>query len=87
MTTDSQQEQRIHHGQTVLVRELEGGEGDWVKLVNLRRQFIADQPALAAQADHLTNAGPIAPGSSTEVSFVKCRRTRMQPSSGSHMII
>lgn len=38
---DSQQEQRIHHGQTVLVRELEGGEGDWVKLVNLRRQFIA----------------------------------------------
>jgi tRNA U55 pseudouridine synthase TruB len=41
VTTDSQQEQRISHGQTVLVRELSGGEGDWVKLVNRRRQFIA----------------------------------------------
>lgn len=41
VTADSQQEQRIHHGQTVLVRDLAGAEGDWVKLVNLRRQFIA----------------------------------------------
>lgn len=41
VTTDSQQELRISHGQTVLVRELTGGEGDWVKLVNRRRQFIA----------------------------------------------
>jgi tRNA pseudouridine55 synthase len=41
VTTDAQQEQRISHGQTVLVRELSGGEGDWVKLVNRRRQFIA----------------------------------------------
>lgn len=41
VTTDPQQEQRISHGQTVLVRELTGGEGDWVKLVNRRRQFIA----------------------------------------------
>lgn len=41
VTTDSQQEMRISHGQTVLVRELAGGEGDWVKLVNRRRQFIA----------------------------------------------
>lgn len=41
VTTDPQQEQRIAHGQTVLVRELSGGEGDWVKLVNRRRQFIA----------------------------------------------
>jgi tRNA pseudouridine55 synthase len=41
VTTDPQQEQRISHGQTVLVRELAGGEGDWVKLVNRRRQFIA----------------------------------------------
>jgi len=41
VTTDSQQELRISHGQTVLVRELAGGEGDWVKLVNRRRQFIA----------------------------------------------
>ncbi len=41
VTTDSQQELRISHGQTVLVRELSGGEGDWVKLVNRRRQFIA----------------------------------------------
>lgn len=41
VTADSQQEQRIHHGQTVLVRDLAGSEGDWVKLINLRRQFIA----------------------------------------------
>jgi tRNA pseudouridine55 synthase len=41
VTADSQQEQRIHHGQTVLVRDLAGAEGDWVKLINLRRQFIA----------------------------------------------
>lgn len=41
VTTDAQQEQRISHGQTVLVRELTGGEGDWVKLMNRRRQFIA----------------------------------------------
>ncbi len=41
VTTDSQQELRILHGQTVLVRELAGDEGDWVKLVNRRRQFIA----------------------------------------------
>ena len=41
VTTDPQQEQRISHGQTVLVRDLTGGEGDWVKLVNRRRQFIA----------------------------------------------
>jgi tRNA pseudouridine55 synthase len=41
VTADPQQEHRIHHGQTVLVRELAGEEGDWVKLVNRRREFIA----------------------------------------------
>jgi tRNA pseudouridine55 synthase len=41
VTADPQQEHRISHGQTVLVRELEGDEGDWVKLVNRRREFIA----------------------------------------------
>ncbi|HXO20476.1 MAG TPA: tRNA pseudouridine(55) synthase TruB [Thermoanaerobaculia bacterium] len=41
VTADPQQEQRISHGQTVLVRELEGEEGDWVKLLNRRREFIA----------------------------------------------
>jgi tRNA pseudouridine55 synthase len=41
VTTDSQQESRISHGQTVLVRELAAEEGDWVKLVNRRREFIA----------------------------------------------
>jgi len=38
---DPQQESRISHGQTVLVRELAGEEGDWVKLVNRRKEFIA----------------------------------------------
>jgi tRNA pseudouridine55 synthase len=41
VTTDPQQELRIGHGQTVLVRDLGGDEGDWVKLVNRRHQFIA----------------------------------------------
>ncbi|HXU44950.1 MAG TPA: tRNA pseudouridine(55) synthase TruB [Thermoanaerobaculia bacterium] len=38
---DAQQEQRIRHGQTVLVRELAGEEGDWVKLMNRRHEMIA----------------------------------------------
>lgn len=41
VTADPQQESRISHGQTVLVRELTGEEGDWVKLINRRREFIA----------------------------------------------
>ncbi len=41
VTADPQQEHRIHHGQTVLVRELAGEEGDWVKLINRRREMIA----------------------------------------------
>jgi tRNA pseudouridine55 synthase len=41
VTADPQQEVRIQNGQTVLVRELAGEEGDWIKLVNRRRQFIA----------------------------------------------
>jgi len=41
VTADPQQETRIAHGQTVLVRELQGAEGDWVKLINKRREFIA----------------------------------------------
>ncbi|HSG39577.1 MAG TPA: tRNA pseudouridine(55) synthase TruB [Thermoanaerobaculia bacterium] len=41
VTADPQQEHRISHGQTVLVRELAGDEGDWVKLINRRREFIA----------------------------------------------
>jgi tRNA pseudouridine55 synthase len=41
VTADPQQENRISHGQTVLVRELAGEEGDWVKLVNRRREMIA----------------------------------------------
>ncbi len=38
---DHRQEQRVLHGQTVLVRELEGEEGDWIKLVNRREELIA----------------------------------------------
>jgi tRNA pseudouridine55 synthase len=39
--TDAQQEQRIVHGQTILVRDQKSVEGDWIKLVNRRRQLIA----------------------------------------------
>lgn len=41
VVADSQQEQRIRHGQTVLVRELAGDEGDWVELRNRRQQLVA----------------------------------------------
>lgn len=41
VTADSRQEQRIDHGQTVVVREMEGEEGDWVKLIDQRRRFLA----------------------------------------------
>ena len=39
--TDAQQERRIVHGQTVLIRDTTSEEGDWIKLVNRRRQLIA----------------------------------------------
>jgi tRNA pseudouridine55 synthase len=38
---DAQQERRIRHGQTMLVHDLDGEEGDWVKVVNGRSEFIA----------------------------------------------
>lgn len=41
ITADHQQEERLRHGQTVLVRDLEGDEGDWIKLMNRRRELVA----------------------------------------------
>lgn len=41
ITADHQQEDRVRHGQTVLVRELEGEEGDWIQLKNRRDELIA----------------------------------------------
>jgi tRNA U55 pseudouridine synthase TruB len=41
VTADAQQENRIANGQSVLVREFAAEEGDWIKVVNQRRQFIA----------------------------------------------
>ncbi len=41
LEVDPHQERRLLHGQTVLVREFPAEEGDWVKLVNARRQFLA----------------------------------------------
>jgi tRNA pseudouridine55 synthase len=41
LATDSQQSKRVVHGQSVLFRDLEGEEGDWVKLVDRRGQLIA----------------------------------------------
>ncbi len=38
---DAQQERRIQHGQNFLARDLEGQEGDWIKVLNQRRRFIA----------------------------------------------
>ncbi|MEM7350896.1 MAG: tRNA pseudouridine(55) synthase TruB [Acidobacteriota bacterium] len=41
VTTDAQQERRIQHGQSVLIRDLESREGDWIKVLSPRRKFIA----------------------------------------------
>jgi tRNA pseudouridine55 synthase len=41
IVTDTQQERRLIHGQTALIRGLEGDEGDWVKLMSPSQQFIA----------------------------------------------
>ncbi len=41
VTADSQQERRLLNGQTVLVRDLKSREGDWLKLMNERHEFIA----------------------------------------------
>lgn len=38
---DTKQEQRITHGQTVLVRGMESSEGDWIKVDNRRGEFLA----------------------------------------------
>ncbi len=41
LTADATQEQRIAHGQPVLIRGLEAREGDWIKVVNRRHELIA----------------------------------------------
>ena len=41
IVADAQQERRIQHGQSILIRELDGREGDWIKVINQRQKFIA----------------------------------------------
>lgn len=41
IVADAKQEERVRHGQTVLVRDLEGDEGDWIKIMNRREELIA----------------------------------------------
>jgi tRNA pseudouridine55 synthase len=41
IVADQQQERRLKNGQTVLIRDLESREGDWLKVRNQRREFIA----------------------------------------------
>ena len=38
---DAKQEQRMAHGQTALVRGIESGEGDWIKVSTRRGEFLA----------------------------------------------
>ncbi len=38
---DPTQERRIQHGQTIVVSQLDAAEGDWLKLVNSRTEFVA----------------------------------------------
>ena len=48
---DVRQEKRIRHGQTMLVPGLDGVEGDWVKVTNSRRQFIAVGTVVESHGD------------------------------------
>lgn len=41
VVADAQQERRIQNGQSVLMRDLAGQEGDWIKMLNGRQRFIA----------------------------------------------
>ncbi|MCP4659733.1 MAG: tRNA pseudouridine(55) synthase TruB [bacterium] len=41
IVADQQQERRIQNGQSVLIRGLDSQEGDWIKVINRRHQFIA----------------------------------------------
>ncbi len=42
VVADAQQEQRLQHGQNILVRDLAAGqEGDWVKVLDRRQRLIA----------------------------------------------
>ena len=41
VVADAQQERRIVNGQSVLVHDLASQEGDWIKVLNQRRRFIA----------------------------------------------
>jgi tRNA pseudouridine55 synthase len=41
LKTDAAQERKISHGQAILVRDLQAEEGDWIKLVGPRHDFLA----------------------------------------------
>lgn len=41
VVVDAQQQRRVKNGQSVLVRDLDGQEGDWIKILNQRQRFIA----------------------------------------------
>ena len=41
VVADHREEERVRHGQTLLVRDLEGDEGDWIKIMNRRDELIA----------------------------------------------
>ena len=41
VVADSQQERRIQHGQSILIRELTSREGDWIRVMSQRHKLIA----------------------------------------------
>lgn len=41
VVADHREEERVRHGQTILVRDLDGDEGDWIKIMNRRDELIA----------------------------------------------
>ncbi|HKI85917.1 MAG TPA: tRNA pseudouridine(55) synthase TruB [Thermoanaerobaculia bacterium] len=52
-TADGQQERRLLHGQSVLFRDLEATEGDWIKLIDRRQRFLA----VGTVAERIGDAG------------------------------
>lgn len=41
VVADAQQEHRITHGQTILLRDLDGEEGDWIRVSDRRHRLLA----------------------------------------------
>ena len=61
IVVDAQQERRILNGQTVVARVDEAEEGDWIRIDNSRRQFVAVGSLVERFGQQDAAAGAVAP--------------------------